>query len=144
MLHCGLAFQEKGQWSQGLGWRREIGWAEALKWSEGLQMGLVLDAPRPAGPTHAQGLGRHEGAPWAVGHPPPSLSLHLHSPATPVQLRALPERGHVQGGRRRVPVQLPVPLHREALRDWCGPRLGMGWGLGTLACHHVCLSGVSL
>lgn len=38
-----------------------------------------------------------------------------HSPATPVQLGALPERGHVQGGGQRVPLQLPLPLHREAL-----------------------------
>lgn len=57
--------------------------------------------------------------------PPHSVpSVPPRSPATPVQLGALPEWGHVQGGGRRVPLQLPLPLHREALRDRCGPPAG--------------------
>lgn len=53
-----------------------------------------------------------------------TLSVSLcpaFSPAAPVQLRALQERRHVQGGGRRVPLHLPLPLHREALRDRCAP-----------------------
>lgn len=61
-------------------------------------------------------------------------SVRPHSPATPVQLGALPQRGHVQGGGRRVPLQLPLPLHRQALRDRCaaagvrGAAVGPGSG----------------
>lgn len=78
---------------------------------------------------------------------PSSVSPHPcpHSPTTPVQLGALPERGHMQGGRQRVPLQLPLPLHREALRDRCGSMpAGVSVDGGSQALSQppcVCLSG---
>lgn len=44
----------------------------------------------------------------------------LCSQATILQSRALSQRGHVPRGRWRVPLQLPLPLHWQALRDWYG------------------------
>lgn len=58
-------------------------------------------------------------------------SVRPHSPATPVQLGALPQRGHVQGGGRRVPLQLPLPLHRQALRDRCAAAGVRGAAVGA-------------
>lgn len=76
----------------------------------------VMGAAGPAGPCS----------------PPRCPSVHPHSPATPVQLGALPQRGHVQGGGWRVPLQLPLPLHRQALRDRCAAAGAAGrrgaWG----------------
>lgn len=49
----------------------------------------------------------------AVGDP---HSWHsLCSQATALQHGALSQRGHLQGGGWRVPLHLPLPLHRKAL-----------------------------
>lgn len=55
----------------------------------------------------------------AVGDP--CFRRSLCSQATALQHGALSQRGHLQGGGWRVPLHLPLPLHRQALRDRYGP-----------------------
>lgn len=54
------------------------------------------------------GRGTGSGAAW-------HLLLLSHSPATALQHGAVPQRGHLQGVGWRVPLLLPLPLHRPAL-----------------------------
>lgn len=80
---------------------------------------------------------------WPLGHGPfwragGHLPFPSCSPATALQHGAVPQRGHMQGGRRRVPLRLPLPLHRPPLRDRYGPGLARGGG------RCVCFSRLSL
>lgn len=59
------------------------------------------------------------GVPAAVGDPRSRPSLC--SQAKALQHGALSQWGHLQGGGWRVPLHLPLPLHRQALRDRYGP-----------------------
>lgn len=51
----------------------------------------------------------------------PTLWCSFCSQATALQHGALSQRGHLQGGGWRVPLHLPLPFHRQALRDRYGP-----------------------
>ena len=59
------------------------------------------------------------GVPAAVSDPRSGHSLR--SQAAAVQHGTLSQRGYLQGGGWRVPLHLPLPLHRQALRDRYGP-----------------------
>lgn len=78
---------------------------------------VVLLDPGCSQAPRSQGLVGHWWEAAALCDPRCSLC----SQASALQHGALPQRGHLPGGGWRVPLHLPLPLHRPALRDRYSP-----------------------